>query len=201
MFKNHHHKIEDRIVNISQPHVRPIVRGKMKAEVEFGAKLAISLVNGFAFMEELSWDNFNEGITLIQSVERYLTRFGCYPEAILADKIYRNRDNIRYCKGLGIRLNGPRLGRPSDSELSEQQRLERKDTGERNSVEGKFGESRRFYGLNRIFTRLSETVIAMQIIVINLGKRLRLLLIFLKQPFTSKYVIVEQSSFKSMTVQ
>jgi len=205
MFKSHLHKIEDRIVNISQPHVRPIVRGKMKAEVEFGAKLAISLVNGFAFMEELSWDNFNEGITLIQSVERYLIRFGCYPEAILADKIYRNRDNIRYCKGLGIRLNGPRLGRPSDSELSEQQRLERKDTGERNSVEGKFGEGKRFYGLNRIFTRLSdtsETVIAMQILVMNLGKRLRLLFeYFPKQPYISKYVVVEQSSLKSVTVQ
>lgn len=53
MFKSNSHKIEDRIVNISQPHIRPIVRGKMKAEVEFGAKLAISIVKGFAFMEEL----------------------------------------------------------------------------------------------------------------------------------------------------
>lgn len=37
---------ESRIVNISQPHVHPMVRDKAKASVEFGAKVAISLVNG-----------------------------------------------------------------------------------------------------------------------------------------------------------
>lgn len=110
MYKNKTHKIEDRIVSISQPHVRPIVRGKTNTEVEFGAKVAISVVDGYAFMEELSWDNFNEGTTLIKSIENYHQRFGCYPEAVLADKIYRNRDNLRYCKEHGIRLSGPRLG-------------------------------------------------------------------------------------------
>lgn len=47
------HRIEDRIVSIHQPHVRPIVRGKAKASVEFGAKVAISLVNGYALIEKL----------------------------------------------------------------------------------------------------------------------------------------------------
>lgn len=30
------HNIEHRIVSIHQPHVRPIVRGKCQAKVEFG---------------------------------------------------------------------------------------------------------------------------------------------------------------------
>lgn len=176
MYKNKTHRIEDRIVSIDKPHVRPIVRGKTNAEVEFGAKVAISVVGGYAFMEELSWDNFNEGTTLIKSIENYHQRFGCYPEAVLADKIYRNRDNLRYCKEHGIRLSGPRLGRPCQSELSGQRKLERMDARERNAVEGKFGEGKRTYGLARIMTRLretSETVISMQLLVMNLEKRLR----------------------------
>ncbi|MDP3488005.1 MAG: IS5 family transposase [Bacillota bacterium] len=106
MYRNHSHRIEDRIVSLHMPFVRPIVRGKANAPVEFGAKLAISIVNGFIFMEHLSFDAFNEGITLIQSIENYRKRFGFYPQAVIADKIYRNRENIAYCKALGIRLSG-----------------------------------------------------------------------------------------------
>ena len=135
------HKINDRIVSISQPHVRPIVRGKAKANTEFGAKVAISVIGGYSFVEHLSWDAFNEGITLIESVERYRIKHGFYPEAVLADKIYRTKENLRYCEEHGIRLSGPRLGRPPADKViqKEQKRLERQDAGERNAVESKFG--------------------------------------------------------------
>lgn len=181
MYEKGSHKIEDRIVSIHMPFVRPIVRGKANADVEFGAKLSISIVNGYTYMEDLRFDAYNEGITLAVSVENYMKRFGCYPQAVVADKIYRNRDNLKYCKDRGIRLSGPPLGRPtSDKELlKEQHRQEREDSGIRNSVEGKFGEAKRTYGLNRIMTRLentSETVIAMHILVMNLEKRLRVLI-------------------------
>lgn len=89
---------DDRIVSISQPHVRPIVRGKAKAKAEFGAKVAISVVDGFALVEKLDWVSYNEGITLQASVEAYRKRYGFYPEAVLADKIYRNRENLNYAK-------------------------------------------------------------------------------------------------------
>ena len=68
--------------------------------VEFGAKVAISLENGMSRMEKLSWDAFNESETLIESTERYFVRNRCYPEVILADKIYRNRKNISFCKNI-----------------------------------------------------------------------------------------------------
>ena len=61
MFKNRSHKIEDRIVSIHQPHVRPIVRGKARAKTEFGAKIHLSMVDGFSFLDTISWDAFNEG--------------------------------------------------------------------------------------------------------------------------------------------
>ncbi|RYD01247.1 hypothetical protein N752_30080 [Desulforamulus aquiferis] len=41
----------------------------------------------------------------MESVERYHKRYGYYPEVVQADKIYRNRDNLRYCAGLEIRLS------------------------------------------------------------------------------------------------
>lgn len=71
MYVKREHRIDDRIVSISQPHVRPIVRGKAKANVEFGAKVAISLVDGYTLMEKLDWDSYNEGVTLKESVEAY----------------------------------------------------------------------------------------------------------------------------------
>jgi IS5 family transposase len=182
MYEKRKHTIEDRIVSLHMPFVRPIVRGKAKADVEFGAKLAISIVDGFSYLESVSFDAFNEGTTLIQSLKNYYQKYGFYPEAVMADKIYRNRDNLQFCKKHHIRLSGPPLGRPkNDSEvLKEQKKLERQDVGIRNAVEGKFGEGKRLYGLGRIMARLketSETVIAMQLLVMNLERRLRILLL------------------------
>jgi len=178
MYDKRTHSVPDRIVSIAQPHVRPIVRGKARANVEFGAKLAISVVNGYAFREQLSWDSFNEGQTLQAAVERYRARFGYYPKAVLADQIYRTRDNLRFCKEKGIRLSGPQLGRPSSADQQEQKKIAKADAVARNAVEGKFGEGKRSYGLGRIRAHLqttSETVIGLQLLVMNLEKRLRVL--------------------------
>ena len=176
MYQNKTPRVENRIVSISQPHVRPIVRGKTSAPTEFGAKVAISLVNGDAFLEKLSWNNFNEGGTLIASIENHRQRFGYYPETVIADIIYRTRDNLQYCKTRGIRLSGPKLGRPPLVKDKTELKLERQDALERNTVEGKLGEGKRRYGLGLIMTRLeetSETVIALQFLVMNLERRLR----------------------------
>ena len=84
--KNH---CEDRIVSIHQPHVRPIKRGKARAETEFGAKLSIAMVNGYADVTRISWKAYNESGDLISEVERYRERWGFYPERVLADKILK----------------------------------------------------------------------------------------------------------------
>ena len=94
MFEQKIHKVEDRIVSIHQPCVRPIVRGKATADVEFGAKVSLNIVDGFAVVERLDWDAYNESCDLKQTVERYKEQYGCYPERILADKIYRTRNNL-----------------------------------------------------------------------------------------------------------
>jgi transposase, IS5 family len=180
MFTSKTHRVENRIVSISQPHVRPIVRGKARTNVEFGAKLAISVVNGFAFMEKLSWDNCNEGMTFIEAVKRYKLRHGYYPESVHVDKIYRTRDNIRYCKKNSIRISGPRLGRPPKELDPVIKKQAQQDERDRNASEGKFGEGKRRYGLDLIKEKLketSETAIMVSLIVMNLAHRQRCLFV------------------------
>ncbi len=175
MFDTGKHSIEDRIVSISQPHIRPIVRGKSSANVEFGAKIMVSRINGFHVLEETSWDNVNEATFLKDQIERYRDRMGCYPEAVLADKLYRNRSNLNYCKGNGIRLSGPKLGRPCKDSKADK-KIERADSAMRNAIEGTFGTAKRRYGMNRIMMKLrqtSETSISLVILVMNLEKILR----------------------------
>jgi hypothetical protein len=60
MYDHRCHTVPDRIVSVSQPFLRPIVRGKAGKPVEFGAKLDISVVNGWTRLECFSFDAYNE---------------------------------------------------------------------------------------------------------------------------------------------
>jgi len=178
MYRARVYSAEDRIDSIHQPHVRPIVRGKATAKVEFGAKINVSLVNGFSFLDDLEWNAYNEGTRLQSSVEKYRKRFGYYPQEVLADKIYCNRANRKYLKDLGITLKAKPLGRPSA-----QASQNRVSPGERNPIEGKFGQGKTAYGLNRIIARLSatsESWIASIIMVLNLVKLTEMALLWIE---------------------
>lgn len=184
MYENRTHSVSDRIVNLYQPHVRPIVRGKAKSPVEFGAKVSISLVDGFSFVDKIGWDAYNESCDLIDQVKQYRKRFGFYPESVHVDKIYRTQDNRRFCKKYGIRLSGPPLGRPvGDTELLKaQKKIQHQDELDRIAVEGKFGQGKRRFSLGRIMTKLaqtSEVSIMIAFIVMNLEKILAGVVYFL----------------------
>lgn len=164
-------RIDHRIVNIHQAHVRPIVRGKDGKKVEFGSKLQVSLSGGFAMVDKLNWENFNEGGALVSSVELYKRRFGYYPEKVFADKIYCTRANRHFLKELGIKLHAKPLGRPSASALSNHV-----SPGERNPIEGKFGQAKAGYNMECIKAKLqrtSESWIASIVLVLNLKNLLR----------------------------
>jgi IS5 family transposase len=169
----------DRIVSLRQPHIRCIMRGKAGRPYEFGQKMHLSVVNGFTFVEEQSYDNFNEGTKLKEAAERYKERLGHYPKAILADTIYRNRENRKFCKEHKIRLSGPRLGRPRKDEMEEDKAQAYRDSVERSEVESRHGIAKRRYGLDRIMAYLAETGMteaALQILVMNAAHLLRFLL-------------------------
>ena len=172
MYDNHTHSVPDRIVSVSQPFIRPIVRGKAGKPVEFEAKLDISVSNGWARLEYWSFDAYNEATKLVETIERYRAREGHYPERVLADKIYRNRENLSYCKLHGIRLSGPALGRPRRDEQRDR-RQTHFDQNERIEVERQFSFAKRKCNLGKVKTKLAETVgftLAMSIVVLNLRK-------------------------------
>ena len=152
MHENRSTRVDDRIVSLSQPHIRPIVRGKAGAATEFGAKVQISVVNGYVFPTHMSYDAFSEGKLLRDAIDDYRERFGLLPKRILADRAYTTRENRAICKALGIELSGKPLGRPSKNALPYDP-----GTGERNEVEGKFGTLKTCYGWNRVMARLPET--------------------------------------------
>ena len=199
MYDSQSHRIEDRIVSIHQPHVRPIVRGKSQAKVEFGAKIHVSVIDGISFLDELSWDAFNEGSHMVDYVEKYHQRFGCYPRELLADQIYCTRANRAALKEKGIKLLAKPLGRPSAVQVHV-------SPGERNPIEGKFGQAKTAYGLNRIKARLrdtSESWIASIILVLNLvklaGAALPCFIVKfvddLYASFSARWMIVPESQF------
>mgnify|MGYP001202656839 FL=1 len=172
------HSCPDRIVSLRQPHVRCIVRGKAGRSYEFGQKLHLSVFNGFTFIEDQSYDNYNEGVRLQAAVERYKDRFGHYPEAVLADTIYRNRENRAFCKEHSIRLSGPKLGRPRKDETGENGKQTYKDSCDRNMVESRNGIGKRRYGLDLIMAYLAETekteaafiILAMNVTHLQIGR-------------------------------
>jgi len=181
MYEQKAKRIDDRIVNIYQPHVRPIKRGKAGAATEFGAKISASAVDGYCFLDRLSWGAYNESADLIEQAKAYKDRFGCYPASIHADKIYRTINNIKFCKKYGIRLSGPALGRPPSEieKRKEAQKQARQDEIDRIPIEGKFGQGKRRFSLSKIMSKLdctSETAIAVVFLVMNLEKWLASLL-------------------------
>jgi len=181
MYEQKAKRIDDRIVNIYQPHVRPIKRGKAAAATEFGAKISVSAVDGYCFLDRLSWDAYNESADLIEQAEAYRDRFGCYPGSIHADTIYRTRGNRKFCKKHGIRLSGPALARPP-SQIGHRkaaQKQVRQDELDRIPFEGKFGQGKRRFSLSKIMSKLdctSETAISVVFLVMNLEKWLKSLL-------------------------
>jgi len=180
MFENRVHTVEDRIVSISQPWVRPIVRGKAKSKCEFGAKLDISVSNGFTRLENTSFDAYNESENLIEIIKRYREREGCWPERVLADQIYRTRKNMQFCASHGIRLSGKPLGRPKKDAEPDKKQM-RTDETDRVAVERKFSEAKGSFGLGLIRTKLkstSETAIALAIVVLNIAHIERVLCAF-----------------------
>jgi len=180
MYRQNSHQIDHRIVSISQPHVRPIVRGKAGKNVEFGAKLSLSLVDGYSYLYHISWDAYNESTILRDQIESYQVRFGSYPEWVSADKIYGSRENRRYMKSLAIKYTGHALGRPKmlTDNQKKKVRERKKFSRQRSRVEGKFGEAKRRYDLGCVKAKLPETSeswIAAVIFSMNIARYLRVI--------------------------
>jgi hypothetical protein len=181
MHQSRSRRIDNRLVSLHQPHVRPMVRGRLGHPVEFGAKFSVALVGGLACVDTLSWEAFSESKDLIGQCEAYRRRYGAWPAKVLADGAYGTRDNRRWLAERGIAFGGKPLGRPP--KLTEAQRkvvlaARREDACRRIPIEGKFGQGKGAYGLARIAARradTSEAWIRSIFLVMNLIALLRVL--------------------------
>ena len=146
----------DRIVSVSQPHVRPIVRGKQGKKVEFGAKLGLALADGFVKAQTIDWNAYNESADLVPHVEAYKELYGYYPSLVQVDKIYGTNENRKWCKVRNIRMTVSPKGKPKEL-TAYQKRKRKKELSERNQIEGKIGQAKQGYKLNQIRAKLDKT--------------------------------------------
>jgi hypothetical protein len=158
MFTTGTHSVPDRIVSISKSYVRPIVRGKEVKKVEFGAKVNMIQVDGINFIEHLSFDAFNEGPRLIESIRYSRTLFGKITH-ISADDIYASNTNRKWCTGQKITTNFKRKGRAGKHEdhrqiIAAELRKERSTR-----MEGSFGTEKQHYSLDKIKARTEKNEI------------------------------------------
>lgn len=174
--KNH---CDNRIVSISQPHVRPIVRGKKERKTEFGSKLGVFMIDGYARIANLSWDAYNESADLIEIIENYRKETGFYPEKVRADNIYGNKKNRQYMKERGIEFVGKPLGRPkkvtqeNKEEITKEKKRRKQEYKKRIPIEGKFGQGKNGYNMNYIRAKkqdTSESWVSCIIFVMNIVK-------------------------------
>ncbi|MGB3464558.1 MAG: transposase [Cyclobacteriaceae bacterium] len=153
IFEQKKNRIDHRIVSIHQPHLRPIVRGKAKSPTEFGAKILLSMIEGYCFTDTISWNAFHEASNLPQYVVRYEARYGYYPEKVLVDKLYPTRQNRKWLKEKGIKISAKPLGRPSAEAVENYVK-----PGDRNQIEEAFGRAKTAYGMNRIRAKLATNL-------------------------------------------
>ena len=197
--------IPDRIVSLCQAHIRPIVRGKARCNVEFGAKISISVTGeGFTFLDRLSYYPYNEGEDLKAQAIAYPRRYGHYPRVICTDQIYRIISYRAFCQLHRISLSGPPLGRPRSNlqlVIAEKQQFIY-DQRQRNAVEGKIGQGKRRHGLGLIREKLAVTqgsTIAINLLVMNLQKLLELLFVLFAYLF--QYLLDDEADKSLQTAR
>jgi IS5 family transposase len=163
MYDNRTHQVEGRIVSLSKPYVRPIVRGKTGKNVEFGLKGNLSYVDAYLFLDHYDYESFHEGTRLPESIEKFEARFNKHATWASGDQIYGTRENRRYLRdlkeeGIEIRTSMKPLGRPrKDGSPDNNKRWRRKKQRERNRIEGAFGVTKEHYLLKKVRARRPDT--------------------------------------------
>ena len=151
--------IPNRIVSVSKPYVRPIVRGKETKNVEFGAKCNNILVDGISFIEKLSFNAFNEGSRLPHCIKMHRRLFGVDAKKVGGDTSYAGTANRDLCKELKIQTSFVKRGKPF-KEMNEKDFVRRELARVRaTAMEGSFGTQKEHYDMRRIKARRKETEI------------------------------------------
>ena len=156
---NPRESIPDRIVSISKPYVRPIVRGKEVKNVEFGAKCNNIQVDGISFIEKLSFNAFNEGTRLEHCIKMHKRLFKVDAKKIGGDTGYAGTANRNLCKEMGIQTSFVNRGRPSADKKDKDYVRQELARVRATAMEGSFGTQKEHYDMRRIKARKKKTEI------------------------------------------
>lgn len=155
LLKHKGSKISDRILSLSKPYVRAIVRGKENKAVEFGAKVHMMQVDGINYIEHLSYRAFNETTRFKVSILKHKQLFGTCSHWS-ADAIYATNKNRKYATSMNITTNFVRKGLLKD-DLQEKQIKSLLNKERSTRLEGSFGTEKNFYGLRKVKMKKKET--------------------------------------------
>ena len=150
--------IPNRIVSLTKPHIRPIVRGKETKTVEFGAKCNNILIDGISFIEKLSFNAFNEGTRLKHCVSLAEKLIGVAVKKIGGDQGYSGNDNRTFCQDNKIETSFTQKGRTGKNEIKNATKRELARV-RATAMEGSFGTQKEHYGLRKVAARIKSTEI------------------------------------------
>lgn len=168
--------IPNRIVSVSKPYIRPIVRGKETKTVEFGAKCNNILIDGISFIEKLSFNAFNEGTRLKHCVSLSEKLTEVPVKKIGGDQSYSGNGNRTFCNKKKIETSFTQKGRTGKNEIKNATRRELARV-RATVMEGSFGTQKEHYGLRKIAARIKSTEIMLIFFgihtanVVNLARR------------------------------
>ena len=181
--QNNHFKSDDsresipnRIVSVSKPYIRPIVRGKETKTVEFGAKCNNILIVGISFIEKLSFNAFNEGTRLKHCVSLSKKLTEVLVKKIGGDQGYSGNENRIFCKENKLKTPFIQKGRNGKNEIKNATKRELARV-RATAMEGSFGTQKEYYGLRKIAARIKSTEIMLIFFgihtanVVNLARR------------------------------
>ena len=181
--QSHHFKsgdsresIPNRIVSISKPYVRPIVRGKENKTVEFGAKCNNILIDGISFIEKVSFNAFHEGTRLRHCISLAQKLTGVPVKKVGGDQGYSGNDNRTFCKDNHIETSFTQKGKAGTNEVKNATKRELARV-RATAMEGSFGTQKEHYGLRKIAARIKSTEIMLIFFgihtanVVNLARR------------------------------
>lgn len=158
MYEANKKSVEDRIVSLHKPYIRPIKRGKDGKGTEFGAKVSLTHVDGYLFADHISFDNYHEGTKLKGSLQLFQKRFAKKPGYVSMDQSYGSKDNRDYLKEHNIRAAVKPLGRPKQEKSTEaEKRWRKRKLRERNHIEGAIGNSKSKYALGLVRAKTPKT--------------------------------------------
>ena len=152
-------KVSNRIVSLDKSYIRPIVRGKETKAVEFGAKSNNIQIDGISFIEHISFDAFNEGIRLKQSIFMHQRLIRIRVKSLAADAIYATNENRKFCTQNRIYTSFVRKGKPAKDEKERKLLREVLSRERATRLEGSFGTQKLHYSLLKVRARKQKTEI------------------------------------------